>query len=225
MPTYLAILIGVGVVAAIIVLSVTKQRAKSKEQAEAVARVGFRPCPERAAWLKETVIGIENNKGYRYDIQKARWIAGPSTVYLYTKRRDSTDQDTPFAEEELLFQLRRPAKGTIFLVVKSSAIQPGLATRLISEVAAGPWDAQPDDLVKLEVPPDLQNTNVLAALGPKGSSFYGLIEPGAVSVFQGIGDAGGMFVRMRGEWCTISNTSYQVPFRVDQVVERMRPLI
>jgi hypothetical protein len=227
MPSTVIVLIGVGVVALVVMIamSVAAQRRKSKEQAEAVALLGFRDCPEKAAWLQQRVLAIENNKDDTYRVEKARSTGGSPPVYYYTKRRDADEGEQPYAEEELLFQLRRPAKGTIFLVVKSSAIQPGLATRLISQVATGPWDTQADDLAKVELPPDIQNTNILGALGPKGAAFYDLIEPGAVSVFQGIGDAGGLFIRMRGEWCSISNTSHQIPFRVDQIVERMRPLI
>ena len=46
-----------------------------------------------------------------------------------------------------------------------------------------------------------------------------------LSVVQGLGDAGGMIVRLRDDWCVVEAVSHQVPFRVDEIVARMRPLL
>ncbi|MGH7391020.1 MAG: hypothetical protein ACREM3_16410 [Candidatus Rokuibacteriota bacterium] len=96
---------------------------------------------------------------------------------------------------------------------------------MLGAIATGPWDAQPDDLRRLELPPDLANTNLVAALGPAGAGLYDLIDSRTLSVVQGLGDAGGMFVRCREAWCAVSSTSAQIPFRVTALVARIRPLL
>ena len=111
------------------------------------------------------------------------------------------------------------------LVVKPSSIPPGLASRILGSVATGPWDAQPDDLVRLELPPDLRDTNLVGALAAPGARLYDLVDGGTLSVVQGLGDAGGTFVRFRENWCSVAGISHQVPFKVDEIVARMRPLL
>jgi hypothetical protein len=65
----------------------------------------------------------------------------------------------------------------------------------------------------------------VAALGPPGSSLYDLIDARALTVVQGLGDAGALLVRFRDEWCTLGGASAQMPFKLDQVVAGLRPLL
>jgi hypothetical protein len=69
------------------------------------------------------------------------------------------------------------------------------------------------------------HTNVLGALGPPGASLYELVDPGTLSVVQGLGDAGGIFVRFRDAWCGVAGPSRQIPFKVEELVARLRPLL
>lgn len=39
------------------------------------------------------------------------------------------------------------------------------------------------------------------------------------------GDAGGIVVRFRDDWCSVSSASAQISFRVDELVARVRPLL
>lgn len=126
-------------------------------------------------------------------------------------------QDDAVAEEE--------TTAGLVLVVKPSSLAPGLATRMLGAIATGPWDAQADDLRRLELPQELKNTNLVAAMGPPGARLYDLVDSGTLSVVQGLGDAGGMFVQCREAWCAVSSASAQIPFRVDQLVARIRPLL
>lgn len=96
---------------------------------------------------------------------------------------------------------------------------------MMGAIATGPWDAQPDDLQRLELPLDLKKTNLLGALGPPGANLYDLVDSPTLGVLQGLGDAGGMFVRVRDGWCAVAGASKQIPFRVDDVVSRIRPLL
>ncbi len=96
---------------------------------------------------------------------------------------------------------------------------------MMGAIAAGPWDVQPEDLLRIEIPPDLKDTNLVSALGPSGTSLYDLVDSSTVTVLQGFGDAGGILVRFCDSWCAVASTSAQIPFRVDELVARMRPLL
>ena len=147
-------------------------------------------------------------------------------MYYYIKARhgDVHRETLPVSEEEILFLLKRPASGGLVLAVKPSSLSPGIATRLLGAIATGPWDAQPDDLRRIELPPDLKNTNLMGALGPPGASLYDLVDSTTLSVVQGLGDAGGLLVRFRDTWCSVASASDQIPFRLDEIVARIRPL-
>jgi hypothetical protein len=226
MPTYMLIFL-IGLVAvALVVWGVTAERRKNRARIAGLEQLGFRPCPEQKVWLEERVAYIENNRGYRYEVREPRQFAGEQTIYYYVKKRHSDeDERVPMVEEEILFRLKQPAKGGLVLTVKPSSLAPGLATRMIGAVATGPWDSQPDDLQRLELPPDLKDTNLMGAMGPPGWSLYDVVDSGALSVVQGLGDAGALWVRFRDSWCSVSGTGGHIPFRVGEVVARIRPLL
>jgi hypothetical protein len=225
MPPYLPfVLIGMLVVT-LLVWSFVVQGRRSGEAKETIRRLGFVPCPEKKAWLEETITRIENNRGYRYEVREPKRLPGDPTVYHYVKRRYSDENDEPMVEEEILFAVKRGAPGPVVLAVKPSSLPPGVATRLIGAVATGPWDAQPDDLQRIEIPRDLKETNLLGALGPAGAALYDVADASTLALAQQIGDAGAMFVRFRESWCTVSSTSAQIPFRLDDLIARVRPIL
>ena len=225
MPEYLPfILVGV-VVIILLVWSIKTQIMRSRGLKAALDQLGFQPCPEKKSWLEETVTRIENNKEYRYEVREPKRLPGEPAVYYYIKYRHGGVRENADAEEEILFPLKRPSSDGLILIVKPSSLAPGLATRMIGAIATAQWDAQPDDLQRLELPPDLKDTNLMGALAPSSASLYNLIDMSAISVVQGIGDAGGMIVRFRDAWCSVSSASAQVPFRIDQLVARIRPLL
>lgn len=192
----------------------------------AAERAGFAPCPDEKAFLEERVAALENNRAYRYDVRNPRRTPTQPPVYFYEKQRQRGHSDTDLTlEREILFELRRPARSPIVVVVKPSSLSTGLGTKLIGAIAAGSWDSQPDDLARIELPRDLEGSNIIAALGTPGASFYDLIDAGTLSALQGAGDAGGLVVRMRNGWCSISSASEQIPFKVDQLVALVRPLV
>jgi hypothetical protein len=121
--------------------------------------------------------------------------------------------------------VRRRSNAGVVLTVKPTSLAPGLATRMLGAVATGPWTTQPDDLKRLELPVDLKDTNLLGALGPPGASLYDLVDAGVLSVVQGLGDAGALLIRLRDDWCAVEAGHWQVPFRVDEIVARVRPLL
>jgi hypothetical protein len=224
LPAYGWVLVGLLVVA-LVAWAVSDTYRKGRDRRLALDRLGFQPCPEERSRLEEIVKGLENNRGYRYEVREPRRVPGDPILYYYVKaRHHDIDNDPPMVEEELLFPLKRPS-GALVLVVKPSSIPAGLASRILGSVATGPWDAQPDDLVRLELPPDLRDTNLVGALAAPGARLYDLVDGGTLSVVQGLGDAGGMFVRFREDWCAVAGVTHQIPFKVDEIVARVRPLI
>lgn len=213
------------VVAGLVAWSIAAQRGKQRARREALEQLGFRPCLEQKQWLEETVARIENNRGYRYEVRDPKRLAGEPAVYHYVKMRHSDNRDDAVAEEEILFPLKRSSGAGLFLTVKPSSLATGLATRMLGALATGPWDAQPDDLHRLEIPPELGETNLVGALGPSGASLYDLIDTSTLSVIQGLGDAGGMFVQFRDSWCAVASASAQIPFKAGEIVARIRPLL
>jgi hypothetical protein len=222
-PTYGWVLVGL-VVLAVVAWSVADTYRKNRDRRQALDRLGLQPCPEERTRLEEIVTRLENNRGYRYEVSEPRRVSGEPAIYYYVKTRHDDGDDPPMVEEELLFPLKRSSTAGLALVVKPSSIPAGLASRIMGSVATGPWDAQSDDLVRLDLPPDLRDTNLLGALAAPGARLYDLVDGGTLSVVQGLGDAGGMFVRFREGWCAVAGVSHQVPFKVDEIVARVRPL-
>jgi hypothetical protein len=224
MPTYLPFVLAL-VVAGLVVWSLAGHYRRRRARKAALAQLGFDPCPDRKGWLEETVTRIENNRAYRYEVREPKRLRGDPDVYFYVKVRHRHPQEDAMVEEEVLFPLKRPSAAGLFLTMKPTALPAGLATRALSAMATGPWDAQPDDLQRLELPPDLKDSNLLAALGPPGARLHDLVDSGMLSLAQGLGDAGGTFVRFREAWCTVAGAGAQIPFRVDEIVARIRPAL
>jgi hypothetical protein len=224
MPAYVPFVLGGIVAAALVVWSVARQRRRDREQKQSLQRLGFYACPEKKKWLEETITRIENNRGYRYEVRDPKRLPGDSAVYYYHKLRHQQPDEDAEGEEEILFPLKRRSPAGLVLTIKPTALAPGRATRLLGALAAGPWDSQPDDLQRIDVPRELANTNLVAALGPPGARLYDLVDERVVSAIQGLGDAGGMFVQFRDDWCLVSSGSVQTPFRIDRVLSAIRTL-
>lgn len=226
MPTYVYFALG-GVLAFILItwgIRVSRARRQAKETE--LQRLGFTPCAERKGWLEETVTAMERNEGYRYEVRNPRQLTGAREVYFFQKRRHGNDSDDEaYDEEAILFPLKRPSTQGLLLVVKPSSIGPGLASRVLTSMATASWDSQPDDLERIEIPPDLENTNLLGALGPSGARLYDLIDAGTLSVVQRLGDLGAMSIMFRDGWCVIGSGGSGTPFRVGELVSLIRPLL
>ncbi len=215
-----------GVVAiALVAWGIRSHREKQEARRAEMERLGFHPCPDRKSWLEETITAIERNKGYRYEVRDPRRLAGDTPIYLYTKVRHDHPDDDAYAEEEILFPLKRSSPAGVVLVVKPSSVGPGLASRMMGAVATGPWDTQPDDLERLDVPLDLKNTNLVGIMAPSGARLYDLVDSRMLGVVQRLGDVGGMCMRCRDEWCAIASVGREIPFRLRELVALVRPLL
>ncbi len=225
MSSYLPFVV-VGLLAvALLIWKVVAQRREQHGRKSALEQMGFQPCPERKSWLEETIAHIENNHEFTYEVRDPKRLPGEPAVYHYIKMRHGYADEPAVAEEEVLFPVRRSSSAGVVLTVKPSSLASGLATRLMGAIATGPWDTRPDDLHRLEIPRELKDTNLVGALGPRGANLYDLVDTSVLSVVQGLGDAGGILVRLRDSWCSVASTSAQIPFRVDDLVARIRPLL
>ena len=193
-----------------------RSRASDAARKERLQALGFAPCPDEAESLVEKVTQLENNSEYRYTVERPhRASLRAQPAYYYSKFRHR--QGSIVGADELLIPLRRPSPAGLTLFVKPTGVPAGTATKLIGAVATGAWDSQPDDLQKLEIPVDLQHTNLVGILGPSGASLYDLIDPATLSALQHVGDHGALVVMCRGQWCSLAATSPRMPLDLDKL--------
>jgi hypothetical protein len=226
MPIFVYFVLGGLLVMILVTYGVRAHHAKREAHKQELQRLGFFSCTDRKAWLEQTITTLENNHGYRYEVRDPARHTGGREIYYYTKVRHGSDsRDQALVEEEVLFRTRQPSAQPVLMVVKPSAIGSRLATRILRSVATGPWDTHPDDLERLELPPDLQNSNLLGALGPRGARLYDLVDAGTLAVVQRLGDVGGMWILMRDGWCAVASGGKETPFRLSELLSHLRPLL
>jgi hypothetical protein len=210
--------------AVVIAVVMIRGRASRAARLQRLAEMGFSAAPDEKETLAERITGMENNTGYHYSVaQPMRANLSGKDVYFYQKSRHRSGSS--YAAEELLLPLSRPSEAGLMLFVKPSDIPAGTATKLIGAVATGAWDAQPDDLAKLAIPVDLQGTNLVGAMGPAGASLYDLIDADRLSRMLGAGDCGAFIILCRGDLCSMSSPSHQMPLDLDKAVPFIRDLI
>jgi hypothetical protein len=226
MQIFVVFVLSVLVAIVLVTYGVRAHHAKREAHKQELQRLGFFACTDRKGWLEETVAAIQNDKEHRYEVRDPARLTGDREVYYYTKvRHGSNPRNDALVEEEVLFRTKQPSARPVMLAVKPSAIKSGLATRILRSVAAGPWDTRPDDLERLELPPDLQNSNLLGALGPRGARLYDLVDAGTLAVVQRLGDAGGMWILMRDGWCAVASGGKEKPLRLAELLSHLRPLL
>jgi len=62
-----------------------------------------------------------------------------------------------------------------------------------------------DDLVKIELPAELQNSNILGVMGPKDCSFYDLFDSTALNLLVRGADNDVFIIRCRENLCSIES--------------------
>jgi hypothetical protein len=218
------ILLGV-VLVVLFVRLIFKNRAASASKAQQLSRMGFTACPAEAQALAEKIAWLEKNSEYRYSVEHPmRASSDGKTVYYYTKARQRVGDVV--STEEFLVPLRRPSSDGLMLFVKPTGLPGGgTATKLIGSMATAGWDVQPDDLTKLEIPIDLQRSNLIGALGPPGTSLYTLLAGETLACMQQVGDCGALIVMCRGEWCTLTSPGSRMPFNLDKIWAVIRELV
>lgn len=191
-------------IAGLVVLSMAKHSKKEKALKNLLRNIGFAPCDEEKKDLAEQVTFIENNSEYTYSIRKPmKVLHGDTHVYFYIKdRRRSGHLDV---SEEFLFTVERNRKLPFTIYLKPTSLKEGLGTKFIRSVVTMGWDSQSDDLVKTELPADLQSSNILGVMGPKNYSFYDLFDSNAISLLQRGADNDVFIMHCRDNLCTIES--------------------
>lgn len=217
MLVYVAITIVAALVVVVIIKAIQSQGTVSMGLKQAATAAGFQACPEEAAKIQEIVTRIEGNPKYLYRIEKPQ-RRGSEPVYFYVKRRDAQDQEHAIAEEEILFPLKRRTAAGLLLVVKPSALGSGIASKMIGSLATGTYDSQPAGMKRIEIPSELAGKNIIGAMGEPGHGLRDLVDPRVLAAAQSVGDAGGLIVKFRDEWCSIASTSRQMPFKMEALI-------
>lgn len=213
------IVFGVGF-AALVAWVVAKGRANRAARSETLCRMGFAACSSDAEALAEQVAYHENNSEYRYRVEDPMLASlDDKSVWFYTKER--ARQGGVVTAREFRFPLDRDSSEGLVLFFKPSALSPGTSAMLIGTLATSGWDAQPDDLTRLEVPAELKQSNLIGVLAPAGASLYELIDSKHLAAMQPVADFGVLVVTCRGNWCSLSSSS----MRIDLDLERLWPLI
>ena len=65
----------------------------------------------------------------------------------------------------------------------------------------------------------------IGALGPEGNTLYDLTDNATLSLVQNVGDCGALILMCRGEWCSLSSPSAQMPFDLDKIWPVVRELV
>jgi len=188
----------------LLIWGTVKHSKKEKALKNLLANVGFAPCNKEKKALAEKVKLLENNSEYAYSVRKPMKVSqGDTHVYFYIKdRRRRGDLDV---FEEFLLTIKRKKSLSFQIYLKPTSLKEGMATKLLRSVATTGWDSQSDDLVKIELPADLQNSNILGVMGPKDCSFYDLFDSTALSLLVHGADNDVFTIRCRENLCSIES--------------------
>lgn len=191
-------------IAGLIIWSMVKHSKKQKALKDLLGNIGFATCNEEKKALAEKVTFIENNSEYTYSVRKPMKVSqGDTHVYFYIKeRRRSGDLDM---SEEFLFTVERNRKLPFTIYLKPTSLKEGIGTKLIRSIVTMGWDSQSDDLVKIELPADLQSSNVLGVMGTKNCSFYDLFDSNVLSLLLRGADNDVFIIRCRDNLCSIES--------------------
>ena len=178
-----------------------KNSKKEKALKKLLTNIGFVSCDKEKKALAEKITLLENNSEYAYSVRKPMKVTqGDSHIYFYIKdRRRRGDLDV---SEEFLFTINRKTNLPFQIYLKPTSLEEGMTTRLLRSVTTTGWDSQSDDLVKIELPPDLQNSNILGVMGPKDCSFYDIFDSTALSLLVHGADNDVFTIRYRGNLCS-----------------------
>ncbi|MHC4944676.1 MAG: hypothetical protein ACYTG7_16790 [Planctomycetota bacterium] len=214
MSEYLPFILFAAVFVVVVAMIMIWSHARSNALMQRLMELGFSPLPDDGPLL-EKITRLENNSEYRYSIrQPMRATKHGREFFFYEKSRHRTG--SIYAAEEFLVPLTRPSSQGVMLFIKPSDLPAGMATRLIGAVATGVWDSQPDDLVKLELPADLEGSNLIGALGPEGASLYDLVDRAILDRMMQAGDFGAYIVMCRDEWCSFGSPQSRMPFDIEK---------
>jgi len=181
-----------------------KNSKKEKALKNLLADIGFVPCDKEKKALAEKITLLENNSEYTYSVRNPLKVAqGEVHVYFYTKdRRRRGDLDV---FEEFLFTIDRKTSLPFQIYLKPTSLKEGTTTKILRSVTTTGWDSQSDDLIKIELPAALQNSNILGVMGPENCSFYDLFDSSTLGLLVRGADNDVFTIRYRENLCSVES--------------------
>jgi hypothetical protein len=195
--------VGFGVlVLAAVSWTIMKAARQGNERQDFLKNKGFVPCNEEKADLESKVTSLERNADYHYSVkQPFKASFNGTAVYFYQKNRRRTNRR--HIVDEFLIPFKRRTNQSFMLYLKPSSLGQGMGINLLRSLTSISWDVQPDGLVKIDLPLDLQNNNILAALAPEGTSLYDLLDSHQLSLVLQGGNYGIITLRCNNDICSI----------------------
>jgi hypothetical protein len=191
-------------IVSLLIWGMVKHSKNEKALKNLLANVGFAPCNKEKKALAEKVTFLENNSEYAYSVRKPMKVSqGDTHVYFYTK--DRRRRNNLHVSEDFLLTVNRKKSLPFQIYLKPTSLKEGMATNLLRSVTTTGWDSQSDDLVKIELPEDIQNSNILGVMGPKNCSFYDLFDSTALSLLVHGADNDVFTIRCRENLCSIES--------------------
>lgn len=186
----------------LIVWGTVKHSKRDKAQKILLAKLGFAPCNKEIEVLTEKITLLENNSEFAYSVRNPMKASqGDTHVYFLTKDRRRKGNLIVF--EDFLLTINRRTSLPFQIYLKPSSVKEGMATKLLRSTTTTGWDSQSDDLVKIELPANLQSSNILGLMGPKGCSFYDFFDSIAIRLLIHGADNDVFTIRCRENLCSI----------------------
>ena len=188
----------------LLIWGMVKHGKKEKALKNLLTNAGFVPCDKEKKALAEKVTFLENNSEYVYSVRKPmKLIQGDTHVHFYTK--DRRRRGNLHVSQDFLLTVNRKTSLPFQIYLKPTSLKEGMATNLLRSVTTTGWDSQSDDLVKTELPADMQKSNILGVMGPKDCSFYDLFDSDALSLLVHGANNDVFAIRCRENLCSIES--------------------
>ena len=193
-PILLSIL---GLAAAVLLVrAVLHDIRKRKARDQAIANLGFEPCPDDVPTLQDAVRSLHSDPDV--EVRHAeKLVTRGGAVYRYEVR--STDPDNSSASEEFMFPLARKSDRPLVLFMMPDGLAAGFARTMLEKLTTA---LAPPDLAPLGVPAQLQPT-IFNALGPPSTSLHDLIDDRELTALRYAARFGFFVARASGSNCAL----------------------
>ena len=193
-PTLLSIL-GLAA-AALLVRTILHDIRKRRATDEAIATLGFKPCPDDVPSLQETVRSIHSDPDL--DVRHAEKLTTRGgAVYRYEVRSGDTENAT--ASEEFMFPLARKSERPLMLFMMPDGLAEGFARTMLEKLTT---TLSPPNFAPLTVPQALRPT-IFNALGPSGAKLDDLIDDRDLTALRHAARLGFFVARASGSTCAL----------------------
>jgi hypothetical protein len=221
--TEIYVFIGIAVIIAVLIIwTVLRNTARNNERDLFLDTKGFSSCDERE--ITDRVVALERNAEYDYLIRDPMKASHMNcTIFFYEKIRTRNGKD-PYAVEEFLFPLPRKSREPFLLYLRPPMLKDGFTTKLIQRLASASWDAKPDGFARIELPEELQKSNIIVALAPGENELYDLVEPEQLTLLLKGSEHGILILRCNAGFCSVEymrNLPGASPLRIWSFIEQM----